>query len=115
MLSIDKKYMESYGKSENTYCLGVSQKIRELQNLRSLKVIGIDRLSKCYLAGIEREILGLCGGKALGFVKLRANGIKIPRTNVISVFEESFVDMEFNFESELYAVRSSANMVLVKT
>lgn len=84
---------------------------RAKEDLIKMKIIPIDYLAKLYEAGLEDELKDMIGGKALGLVKLRANGIKIPKTYVIPYcvkIEDNEIKNVLD-EDKKYAVRSSAN------
>lgn len=84
---------------------------RAKEDLKKLKIIPIDYLAKLYEAGLENELKDMIGGKALGLAKLRANGIKIPKTYVIPYcvkIEDNEIRNVLD-EDKKYAVRSSAN------
>lgn len=84
---------------------------RAKEDLKKMKIVPIEYLANLYEAGLEDELKDMIGGKALGLAKLRANGIKIPKTYVIP----NGVEIEENEIKDLldknkkYAVRSSAD------
>ena len=84
---------------------------RAKEDLKKMKIVPIEYLANLYEAGLEDELKDMIGGKALGLAKLRANGIKIPKTYVIPngvEIEENEIKDLFD-KNKKYAVRSSAD------
>ncbi len=103
---IEAEYLEKY-KEKNLTNTSNPQILRELMQLELQGSAEIDYLAECYLAGMEKEIGQLFGGKALGLAKLRANNVLIPDTVALSYQSDNYV---LNFDSDKYAVRSSADI-----
>ena len=84
---------------------------RAKEDLKKIKIVPIEYLANLCEAGIEDELQDMIGGKALGLSKLRASGIRIPKTYVIPYCVEIEDNEIKNLldESKRYAVRSSAN------
>ena len=111
LLSIEDDYMK-------TNKLPINVKFREFQmhkkmlQLADKDLISIDELAKCYLCGMDKELIKLVGGKAYGLTVLKAHGLTIPETYVIPVTSTNF-DIEQHQELNNdchYAVRSSADI-----
>ena len=84
--------------------------LRTCNRLLKKAKVNIDILAKYYLLGMKDEIIKIFGGKAFGLAVLRAEGAIIPKTEVISVLQEDYKNLLPNFTSDLYAIRSSADI-----
>lgn len=88
-----------------------AQKVRCLTEFSEKSLIGIDDLAMAYLAGLDKELIKLIGGKAYGLTVLRAAGANIPETFVspvtASTLNETDLDHLPNYK---YAIRSSADI-----
>lgn len=85
-------------------------KTRAILKFANQKLISIDDLAIFYLAGLEKEIGNLCGGKTLGLIRLKVNGMNIPETYVCPSSCDELIEQDiFMLKDQLYAVRSSAD------
>lgn len=111
LLSIAADYM-------NNNKLSIDVKFREFQMHRKMlqlaekDLISIDELAKCYLCGMDKELIKLVGGKAYGLTVLKAKGLPIPETYVIPVTSTDFDVRRYQeLKSDChYAIRSSADI-----
>lgn len=111
LLSIEDDYM-------NNNKLPIDVKFREFQMHRKMlqlagkDLISIDELAKCYLCGMDKELIKLVGGKAYGLTVLKANGLPIPETYVIPVTSTNFDARRYQeLKNDChYAIRSSADI-----
>ena len=91
-----------------------AQKIRFLKYLANKELIPIDEISKAYLAGIDKELVKLVGGKGYGLAVLKANGLPIPETYVIPTTHTTPQlqpeTLQVLPDIYQYAVRSSADI-----
>ncbi len=111
LLSIEDDYMANNK-------LPIDVKFREFQMHRKMlklaekDLISIDELAKCYLCGMDKELIKLIGGKAYGLTVLKANGLPIPETYVIPVTSTNFDAGRYQeLKNDChYAIRSSADI-----
>lgn len=111
LLSIEDDYM-------NNNKLSIDVKFREFQMHRKMlqlaekDLISIDELAKCYLCGMDKELIKLVGGKAYGLTVLKAKGLPIPETYVIPVTSTNFDARRYQeLKNDChYAIRSSADI-----
>ena len=88
-----------------------AQKVRFLDNLSKKDIISLDDLAKGYIAGVDRELLKLVGGKAYGLAVLRAKGANVPETYVVPVNHSTVSpNALLSLAEQKYAVRSSADI-----
>ncbi len=91
-----------------------AQKIRFLNWLAKKELIDIDDVSMGYLAGLNKELIKIVGGKAYGLAVLNAYGIKIPETYVIptthNLRQLKSKSFDVLTDTHNYAVRSSADI-----
>ncbi|MBR3890691.1 MAG: hypothetical protein IKJ30_01300 [Bacilli bacterium] len=80
--------------------------------LTNKTLLGIDELSKAYLAGINKELVKLIGGKGYGLTVLRASGANIPLTYVIPTCSTNSTTYDCSTLASTinYSVRSSADI-----
>lgn len=86
--------------------------LKKYYELCNSNLLDIDELSKCYLCGMDKELIKLVGGKAYGLAVLNANNIPIPKTYVIPVNRgtNSLKELERLSKDIHYSVRSSADI-----
>lgn len=85
-------------------------KTRAILKFANRKLIPLDDLCVFYLAGLEKEIGHLCGGKTLGLIKLKVNDVNIPETYVCPSSCDELVQQDISLlKDQLYAIRSSAD------
>lgn len=86
-------------------------KVRSLTEFSEKSLISVDDLAMAYLAGLDKELIKLIGGKAYGLTVLRAAGANIPETFVspvtASTLNETDLDRLPNYK---YSIRSSADI-----
>ena len=81
-----------------------------LDNLLSESILDIDLVSKYYLAGIQKQLVPIIGGKGYGLAILNIYS-SIPKTYVIPINHEFPTDFIYNLPSNIkYSVRSSADV-----
>lgn len=108
--NLEKEYLQKYNHDE-IIKINNPQLLRKFNNLISKKIVNIDEIAKCYLAGFEQELITLFGGKAFGLAILRSRGIKIPLTDVVPMICTDVIsEADLSFRSAEYAVRSSADI-----
>lgn len=81
-----------------------------IDNLFSESILDIDLVSKYYLAGIQKQLVPMIGGKGYGLAILNIYS-SIPKTYVIPINHEFPTDFIYNLPSNIkYSVRSSADV-----
>ena len=85
---------------------------RAFYDLSKKPLISMEELKKYYLAGLDREMIKLVGGKAYGLAVLSAHNLPIPESYVIPVNSNEvnwdlFADLDLDIH---YSVRSSADI-----
>lgn len=91
-----------------------AQKMRFLNRMAEKELIPVDEISMAYIAGIDKELVKLVGGKGYGLAVLNANGLKIPETYVIptthTTSQLKSETLSILSDRQKYAVRSSADI-----
>ncbi len=86
-------------------------KVRALTKFSESSLINIDDLAMAYLAGLDKELIKLIGGKGYGLTVLRAAGANIPETFVSPVTASSLNEADLEWlPTYNYAIRSSADI-----
>ncbi len=116
LLPIEGAYMKSKG--DKPYFPKIikytnqnrATKTRAILKFANQKLISLDDLAVFYLAGLEKEIGHLCGGKTLGLIKLKINSMNIPETYVCPSSCDELAETDIaGLQDQLYAIRSSAD------
>ena len=106
--------LEDYYKKKNKININSKefQVHRTIIELSDKGLISIEELAKCYLSGIDKDLIKLVGGKAYGLTILKANSLPIPDTYVTPITEKNFNAEEYDELSQeyQYSIRSSADI-----
>lgn len=84
--------------------------LQKLNELNNKTIINLDDLTKYYLAGLDKELIKIVGGKAYGLAILKSLGIDIPTTFIIPISSKLHSFKEFFDANKKYSVRSSADV-----
>ena len=104
-------YAEMYPNTMNvSFPSPVMQK--KFSELSRKRILSIEEIAKCILAGMKDSLVKLVGGKAYGLATLASYGITIPQTHVIPVTTEHIKqdDLEVLSKETNFSVRSSADI-----
>ena len=86
-------------------------KVRALTEISEKSIVNVDDLAMAYLAGLDKELIKLIGGKAYGLTVLRAAGANIPETFVSPVTAATLNETDLKcLPNYKYAIRSSADI-----